>query len=211
MMANDTSRARIGRWIGACLALGLITATAAAQQPASIDAKIAKLIELRKQKADNQKAEAALVADIRGWLKDFTDKLADLGITPGPTPPVPPAPPKPDELRDKLAAAFKADKGTKDEAKKLASIYSEAAKLVLKKSAKGYSIGSSRQLIDAIRDVTNDGDWIGPDALPATRSFIASLWVPIFGEEPSDAALTEAQRTAAADLFARVAQVLEGL
>ena len=198
----------IGRFLLASLALGLMSATAAAQPP-SLDQKIAKLVELRKQKADIEKAEAALVAEIRVLFKDLTDRLSELGIGPGPMPPVPP---KPDELRDKLTTAFKADKGTKDEAKKLASIYAEASRLVVKKNVAGdFSIVSSAQLIAAVRDVTNDPDWIGPDALRATRDAIADLWVPIFGPEPSDARLTNEQRKAAADLFGRLALVLEAL
>jgi hypothetical protein len=194
------------------LAALLCLAPAAAAQPPkakSIDDMIAELVELRKRRADDAKADAALVAAITAQLKKYQDLMAELGVLPpGPGP----KPPAPDELREKLAAAFKADRGTKEQAKLLASIWSEAAKLVLKKNAAGeWAVASSAKLIEAVREVSNDKDWLGPDALALTRALIAELWVPIFGPEPSDRPLTEAQRAAAADLFGRVAAALEAL
>lgn len=83
------------------LALASVCAAAppkdAAPKP-GIDQLLAELIDLRKKKADAEKAEAATVAAIKAYVKDLDAKLKKAGIDAGPAPAPKPKPkPKPDE------------------------------------------------------------------------------------------------------------------
>jgi hypothetical protein len=112
-------------------------------------------------------------------------------------------PPAPDPLKAKLGIAVTADKAAKADVLQLAAIYREAAKV-----AADPEVPTSKELLGRVRQVSSA--LIGPDALPAVRGAVAQELLTVLGmssEEP----LTAAQRRKAADLFARLAAVLEEL
>lgn len=181
----------------------LISMLLLAQPPApTLDALLEKLVEQRAALEAARKAEAATVLEIQKRYKELTDKLAALGITPGPGPkPVPP----PDSLKAKIQAAFDADAEPiaekREHAKDLAALYREAGKLAVNPA-----IATAGELVDKVRGAAMT--LVGPKALVAVRTAVASELGQIF---PFDAPLTGDQRAAAAALFARLAEILDGL
>jgi hypothetical protein len=127
---------------------------------------------------------------------------------PEPRPPPPPDPPEPrppDPLQARLAAAYKADAAAPDakreHAKDLAALYRAAAKLT-----DDPTIATSGELLRRVRDAA--GLLIGPQALRDVRQIVASELASLL---PTDAPLTAAQRTSAAQLFRKLASYLEEL
>jgi hypothetical protein len=180
---------------GLALLLACLSATPARPADPPIEELAAKLAEKRKE-------AAALEAELRERLKAFNALLVELGITPD-VPPTPPVPPKPDALARKLRDAFLADKGAKDDALSLAALYRQAAAL-----ARDAGVTSSAELLRRVREAS--AALVGPAALPSLRTVVAGELAATLGT-PSDAAFTDAQRKACADLFARLAVLLEGL
>lgn len=185
-----------------CLVLAL-AAPAAAAEP-SFPEDIAKLVELRKQKADVEKAEAALAAKLRAMHADLTKQLTDLGVI-GPLPPAPP--PKPaDPLKAKLADAFKADRGTRDEVLHLAELYRLSVKL-----ARDPAVPSTAELLRRVREA---GDGLladfGPNTLRGVRDVARVELLAALGKS-DETPITDEERAAAADLFGRLAVILDGL
>lgn len=192
--------------------LVLTTAFAQAQPPGSLDDHAAKIAALKQSlQALKTAGDAMKVAQA-----DFDIKLAAvLGNKPGPGPTPPPVPPNPtpvDPLAAKLKDAFLADAGTKDQAKKLADLWQGASNMMVQVEADGktYHYTSTLQIINAVLEVTNNPNWLGPTALPKTRALIGTELADAIGV-PSDAALTDAQRSAAAALFGKLATILESL
>lgn len=181
----------------------------------TIEQLIAKLTDLRKQRADVEKAEAAVAADIRARVKELTDKLAKLGLVdvlppgPGPNPPVPvpPVPPVPvDPLKQKLRVGFDLAAGTatqkREWAKELAALYRAAAKLVVNPE-----LATAGQLKDKLREAA--ASLIGADSLKEVRQAVA---VELAGVLPTtEGELTDEQRKAAAVLFGKLASLLDAI
>jgi hypothetical protein len=60
-----------------------------------VEELLSELEKLRKQKAELEKQEQALMAKLQERLKDQTDRLQKLGVVPAPAaPPAAPPPPK---------------------------------------------------------------------------------------------------------------------
>jgi hypothetical protein len=129
--------------------------------------------------------------------------IGDVPPNPGPNP-KPPDPP-PDVLRTKLKAAFTADGATpeakREQVKDLAALYRAAAKL-----AEDSSVPTSGELLRRVRDAA--GTLIGPDALKEVRRVVGGELATLL---PTDAALSDAQRTTTAALFRKFAAILEEL
>ena len=179
------------------------------QQPApsapTFDELVSKLKDQRKAAADQAKAIAALEQEIRDRFNTLQKQLADLGLV-GPTPPDPAPPPKPvDPLVSKLKAAYAADKGTKDALTALVAVYSAGVDY-----AKNASVTSTKILQDDIRQTASDFvAKFGPDTLKSLRTVVAAELAAVIGT-PSTDPITDAQRKAAADLFAKLVTILEG-
>ena len=199
-----------------CLALLALSPIAPAQEPTprSIEDLVAALKAAQLQRQAAQDAEAKAKADLLAAWKTLSETVnALIGPTPpNPGPgPKPPVPNPPSDLAAKLKAAFVADAGTKAQAQTLAALWSAAAGMAKQKGLSGaYKFASSLQLIEAVNDLTKDPAWIGPDALKGVRATIAAEIAAVLGT-PSDTPFTDAQRIAAADLFAKFATILEGL
>lgn len=118
--------------------------------------------------------------------------------------PGPVVPPKPaDPLAARLKAAYDADPAPadkrKDHAKDLAELYRQAADLAGKAD-----VATSGDLLQRVRAAS--GMLVGPDALKGVRAEVAKELAVIL---PADAALADDQRKAAAELFRKLAQVLD--
>ena len=124
--------------------------------------------------------------------------VGDVPPDPKPKPPDPPA----DPLRAKLKAAYDADASPKrqDQAKDLAALYREAAKL----AADG-TVATSGDLLARVRAAS--ASLVGPDALKGVRQVAAAELVAVL---PTDAPLSGDQRAAAAALFLKLAELLDG-
>ena len=119
-----------------------------------------------------------------------------------PGPVVPPKPPA-DPLAARLKAAYDADPAEpakrKGHAKDLAELYRQAADLAGKPD-----VATSGDLLQRVRAAS--GMLVGPDALKGVRAEVAKELAVIL---PADAALADDQRKAAAELFRKLAQVLD--
>jgi hypothetical protein len=168
---------------------------------ADIDEDLAKLADLRKRQAELKKEEEALAEKLRQTHQSNHEKLAAAGvIAPGPPPPAPP--PKPvDELKKKLRAAFEADGSDRDAGLQLAALYREAAKL-----SQSPDVPSTAELLRRVREAAAS---LVPGALPAVRKVVAEELRLALGKS-SDEALSAEERKAAAELFAKLAELLEG-
>lgn len=186
------------------------TAGAARGQEPSIDRTIDQIATLKKQQADLKKQEETAIADLRNQLKALNERIDKLGLGgPGPKPPdappvVPPVPVAP--LRAKLAAAFNSSAGGTAEktewAKDLAALYRAAAKL-----ATDPSLPTATALKLKLKEAS--AALIGPDALKEVRVAVAGELAAVL--PTTDAELSAEQRTAAAGLFRKLAEILEGL
>jgi hypothetical protein len=115
----------------------------------------------------------------------------------------PPDPKAPDELKEKVRAALDRDKPKKADALQLAAIYREAAKLLADPEAI-----TSAELLRRLRAVS--ADLVGPDVLPAVRAAVAEQLLAVLGMT-SDEPITDARRKRAAELFLRLAVLIEEL
>lgn len=182
----------------AIAALVLCPTWAAAQEPArpSIEQLVQRITDLRKQQAELKKQEDAAGAELKAELKRLQDLLDALNIDP--------RPPKPaDPLRAKLKAAYDADPADaakkREQAKDLAALYREAAKLTL-----DMAVPTSGELLARVKDAA--GRMIGPNALVGCRKVKAAELGALL---PTDEPLTDAQRKAVAALFGKLADVLD--
>jgi hypothetical protein len=184
-----------------------------------VDALIAKLQAIQQQKAELLKQEMAVLVALNAEKKRLMDLFDKFGLN-GPVPPVPPVPPAPqpnpkppdvpptpappvDPLKVKLKAAFDAETATakRDQAKDLAALYRQAAKL-----AADATVVTSGDLLGRVRDAAKS--LVGADSLKGLRSAAgAELGLLL----PTDADLTADQRAAVAKLFGRLADALEEL
>jgi hypothetical protein len=174
-------------------ALALVLLLPLAGQPE----KKESIEDLAARLATERKAAAATEAELRARLAELNTLLRDLGINPD----APPGPRPVDALAKKLRDAFAADKGKKDDALSLAALYRQAATL-----ARDPGVPSSGELLRRVREAS--ATLVGPDALPGLRTVVAGELAAALGR-PSDLALTDAQRQACADLFAKLAAILE--
>lgn len=209
------------RPLALALALALVLALgpsiARAQQPppaappATIDALIAQVADLRAKCAEIKKQEQAAQAELKLRLKELQDRLDKLGLSdpPAPVPPPKPVPPPApaDPLRAKLAAAFEAAAGTAEQkaewARDLSALYRAAVKRAADPAVA--TAAALRAKLAAASD-TLLGD---ADALKEVRRAVAGELAAVL--PTADADLTADQRAAAAALFARLAVILDGL
>ena len=141
---------------------------------------------------------------ITGPDKSRTRLLLVAGDGPAPKPPVPPDPKPADPLRVRLKAAYDADAepvaARKEHAKDLAELYRQAAELAGKAE-----VATSGDLLARVRAAS--GTLVGPDALKGVRTEVArELGVVL----PTDAALSDEQRKSVAELFKKLAAILDG-
>lgn len=115
-----------------------------------------------------------------------------------------PKPEPTDALKEKMKAAFDSDKGegaTKQEAAKdLAELYRQAAALALKPE-----ITTASDLLKRAKDAATV--LIGADQLLAVRKVVSQELSLLL---PTDSTLTDEQRKKVADLFRRLAVILDG-
>ena len=143
-------------------------------------------------------------------------RLLLVAAAPGPGPkPNPDPKPKPpaDPLAARVKAAYDADPETdrakRDAARKgLKALYEVAADHVVRKTDgdEGHAIKTAAELLAKVREAS--AMMVGPDALKGVRKEAATelgLLLPI------DAVLSDEQRKAVAELFRRLAQILDGL
>ena len=124
------------------------------------------------------------------------------GPQPGPGPgPAPPA----DPLKARLKAAYDTDPlvidKRREQAKDLAALYRQAAKL-----AADPTVATSGDLLQRVKAAA--GTLVGADSLKAVRTVAG---VELAAVLPTDAALADDQRSAAAALFAKLAATLDEL
>jgi hypothetical protein len=188
---------------------------AALQRPApppapapTLDQLIQAVKDVRKQRADLRakdadlaKQEAAAVAALKAAIQDLRDLLDIIDPKP-PTPPAPPQPPA-DPLAAKLKAAFDGDSSAqkKEQAKDLAALYRQAAKL-----ANDAGVATAGDLLGRVKAAS--ATLVGADALKAVRNAVGGELAAIL---PTDDPLTDAQRASAAALFAKLATILDTL
>ena len=167
-----------------------------------IDEQLAKLTAARKAKADAEKSIAEIETSLRTMLAEIQKKLSDAGvITPLPPPPAPE--PKPvDPLKAKLKAAFDADSSTSTDVLKLAVLYRKAANLARDKT----KVLTTAELLQRVRDV-GEG-LVGPDVLVKVRKLAGTELLAALGKS-DDTPITDDERKAAADVFTRLAAILE--
>ncbi len=186
------------------LALTIAPLPVAADPSPSVPELIAKVKELRLKEAEARKAREVAEAELKAEAKRQQDELDKLfGPTPDPKP-NPPKPPEPvDPLRAKLRAAFDADPAQLDirrnSAKDLAELYRQASKL-----SADASVETSGDLLKRVRDAS--ATLVGADALRECRRVVAQELGALL---PTDEPLTDGQRKAVAELFGRLAVVLE--
>lgn len=176
--------------------------------PASVDALVAKLAELRKQRADLDRKEADLRGQLKAELKRIADLVGKLDVDAPPV--VPPKPPEPvpvDALRDKVRDAIKASAGD-DAAKRkqcldLAALYRAAAKLAPDVAQFPDADALLARLRQAAAQMLGD-----PDALREVRKVVAGELAAVL-PTVADAPLTDAHRAGAVRVFERLASILE--
>jgi hypothetical protein len=120
---------------------------------------------------------------------------------PNPRPPAPPV----DPLKAKLKAAYDADPAPVaaklESAKDLAALYRQAAQLVVKPD-----VATAGDLLARVK--TAASSLVGADALKGVRTVVAGELSVLF---PADGPLTDVQRQKAAELFTKLASILDGL
>ena len=128
-------------------------------------------------------------------------------VPPGPPGPPAPKPPEPkppvDPLRQKLKDAYDSDPHPQksEQARDLAALYREAAKL-----ARSPEVRTSGELLQRVRSAAST--LIGPETLKGVRKAVADELGHLL---PVDAELTEPQRTRVAELFQKLSQILDSL
>jgi hypothetical protein len=127
-----------------------------------------------------------------------------VGDVPAPPNPKPPAPPV-DPLKAKLKVAYDADSmpvaAKVESARDLAALYRQAAQLVVKPD-----VATAGELLARVK--TAASSLVGADALKGVRTVVAGELSMLF---PADGPLTEQQRQKAAELFTKLAGILDGL
>lgn len=120
-------------------------------------------------------------------------------------PPKPPEPPPTDPLAAKLKLVFDADPAAlatrREQAKDLAALYRQAAKL-----AEDESVATSGALLQRVKDAS--ATLVGPTALREVRRVVAQELAAVL---PTDDVLSAEQRRATAALFLRLAAILDAL
>lgn len=131
-------------------------------------------------------------------------EIAGAPTPPGPDPPRPPEPPA-DPLAQALVRLYAADGDAKksDHARALAAFYRQAAR-----SADARELRTAGELFQVLRKAS--AAMVPDDALPTLRRRIAEELRTILPTR-ADAALTDAHRAAARDLFLRLGAILETL
>jgi hypothetical protein len=132
----------------------------------------------------------------------FSKKREVVTVGPAVPPPPPPPPPIPDPLRQSVRDALALDKAKPDDVLLLAALYREAAKLSV-----SAEVPSSRELLRRVREA---GASLLPDVLVSVRRVVASELANALGKS-NDEPLTEAERKRSAELFAKLAGILEEL
>jgi hypothetical protein len=177
--------------------------------PGSVDSLVAKLADLRKQRAALEKAEA----DVRGQLKAELKRIADLvaalepdAVPPKPKPVEPPVPADPlrDKVREAVRASAGADAEKRAQALDLAALYRALAGDV---SDAKYATADDlkQQMVAAAARMLRK---YPADALLPVRRLVAlelAAALPAFADAP----LTDDHRAAAAKLFGRFGALLE--
>lgn len=179
----------------------------AQDSPASVDSLVAKIGEIRKQRAALDKAEAELRSSLKAELKRIADLVEKLGDDVKPPVPKPPEPLPVDPLAAKVRDAIKASAG--DDATKrkqcldLAALYRAAAKLTPDAAQLPDADSLLKRLREASAQMLSD-----PDALREVRKVVAGELVAVL-PTVADAPLTAEHRAAAVKVFERLAAVLE--
>lgn len=180
-----------------------------AQPVPTIDNLIDKVLDLRKQKAELEKAETAALLQLQTLLAEQQKRIDELGMRPKPPDPVP----KPDKLVEALKAAHKMDadagKGTKEQLASLASLWKMAGELALQKNSKEFAIESSADLMAAIRKAAITLNLPTDTVFPALRKQIGAEVFERLGEEVFTP-FTDEQREQSAALFKKIGEVLSG-
>lgn len=179
----------------------------AQDSPASVDSLVAKIADLRKQRAALDKAEAELRSSLKAELKRIADLVDKLGDDKPDVKPKPPEPLPVDPLTAKVRDAIKASAG--DDATKrkqcldLAALYRAAAKL----APDAAQFPDADSLLARLRQAA--GQMLGdPDALREVRRVVAGELAAVL-PTVADAPLTDAHRVAAVKVFERLAAILE--
>lgn len=178
----------------------------------SVDSLVAKLADLRKQRAALEKSEAEVRAALKAELKRIADLVGKLDVDGPPVvpPDVKPKPPEPapvDPLTQRVRDAIRASAGT-DAAKRaqcldLAALYRAAAKL----APDAAQFPDADSLLARLRQAAAQmlGD---PDALREVRRVVAGELAAVL-PTVADAPLTDSHRAAAVKVFERLAAILE--
>lgn len=176
----------------------------------SVDSLVAKLADLKRQRAALDKAEAEVRAALKAELKRIADLVAALEPDAVPVVPPKPKPPEPvpvDPLRDKVRDAIKASAG--DDAVKrkqcldLAALYRAAAKLATDAGQFPDADALLARLRQAAAQMLGDGD-----ALREVRRVVAGELASVL-PTVADAPLTDSHRAGAVKVFERLAAILE--
>jgi hypothetical protein len=181
-----------------------------APPPSTIPEVIKAILGLRAERMELDKKEGDARKLLDKLLKEQQDALDLLNVKP-PKPPEPKPPEPVDPLAKKLRAAFDGDPVQLDtrrgQAKDLAALYRQAAKL-----AQDTSVASSGELL---AQVSKAAATMLSDPPPPARRNLADVRKVVALELgtvlPTDDALTDAQRKAVAELFAKLAAILESL
>ena len=123
-----------------------------------------------------------------------------IGEAPGPTPPA-------DPLTAKIKAAFDAETADASTRRKQSQDLAELYRQIGAKVCPDPAIVSPTDLLDRARKAA--ATMIGTDALPGVRRAVASELAVIL--PTADGTLTADQRTALAELFKKLAAILDGL
>ncbi len=184
----------------AVLALCVSLGDTQAAEP-GIDDLLTRITDIRKQRAELDKQEAAAKSDLDKKRREQQERY-DALFGPQPKPPEP----KPsDPLRDRLKPAYDADPAQLDKraahAKDLAELYRQGAGYATDPATK-----SSGDLLTRVREAS--ATVIGPTALVAVRKAVAAELGALL---PTDEPLTDLQRADVVALFTRLAAILDAL
>lgn len=173
-----------------------------AADPATLDALVDKVIEIRKQRADLQKAEESALAEVRARLKAIEEKLNQIDVKP--PQPVPPQPNPGDPLSLAIKAAFgEATPQKVEQCKLLAELYLQASVLAAKED-----LATTAQLMGKISEASRG---LGIDGLMPVRVLIANECKAALGTVEPPVPLTPTLRAKAKELFLRVHIALKGV
>ena len=170
----------------------------------SLDQLVDQVIEIRKQRADLEKKEAATLAEVRTRLKALEDRLNQIDVKP-PAPPVPPPPTPPaDPLAAALKAAYAADSSPTKAAQALllAELYKQAATL-----ADDPAVSNTADLMGRILVAAKS---LKIDGLLSCRTLIAEECKSIGSVDPP-VTLTGDVRAKAKAVFLRVSLAMKGV